>query len=226
MPLDQIRLPDTIEVGASGGPGFNTTVLESASGFEKRNVNWDQARGRWDVGYGPRHMTDIDGAIWAIQTIVAFFYARRGKAYTFLFRDWTDYVVGRQVIGVTNGVKATWQGIKTYEPSGPRPYNRDITKPVDETVQVWVNGALIARGAGGGQYQLDAATGIITLGATLAATTGQNIEWACRFDCHVRFDIDDIAVTALSRMAEADDPEATLDMIASIPSIPLIEVRG
>ena len=223
---DDIRLPDTIEIGAQGGPGFKTTVLTSASGREKRNVDWSQEKGRWDIGYGARHYSDPDDAQWAIATIMAFYRARRAKAYTFRFRDWLDYTVERQKIGETDTFTATFQMVKTYEPDGPRPYHRDITKPVPGTLSVWVNNVEIAEGAGGSEYQVDDATGIITLGATLVATDDQDIEAACTFDCHVRFDIDNLAATALARLAEDLDPETTKDAIASIPAIPIVEVRG
>jgi uncharacterized protein (TIGR02217 family) len=45
----EIRFPDNIAYGATGGPEFATTVVATGAGHEKRNVNWAEARGRWDV---------------------------------------------------------------------------------------------------------------------------------------------------------------------------------
>ena len=45
----EVRFPDNVAYGATGGPEFATTVVATGSGHEKRNVNWAQARGRWDV---------------------------------------------------------------------------------------------------------------------------------------------------------------------------------
>ena len=49
----EIRFPDNIAYGATGGPEFATTVVVTGAGHEQRNVNWAEARGRWDVGTGP-----------------------------------------------------------------------------------------------------------------------------------------------------------------------------
>jgi Conserved hypothetical protein 2217 (DUF2460) len=45
----EVRFPDNIAYGATGGPEFATTVVATGAGHEKRNVNWAEARGRWDV---------------------------------------------------------------------------------------------------------------------------------------------------------------------------------
>jgi uncharacterized protein (TIGR02217 family) len=80
----EVRFPDNIAYGATGGPEFATTVVATGSGHEKRNVNWSEARGRWDVASGLKKQAQID-------ELIAFFRARRGKAYGFRFKDWTDY---------------------------------------------------------------------------------------------------------------------------------------
>jgi uncharacterized protein (TIGR02217 family) len=45
------------------GRSFATTVVATASGHEKRNVNWTQARGRWDVASGLKKQAQIDELI-------------------------------------------------------------------------------------------------------------------------------------------------------------------
>ena len=42
----EIRFPDKIAYGATGGPEFATTVVVTGAGHEQRNVNWAEARGR------------------------------------------------------------------------------------------------------------------------------------------------------------------------------------
>ena len=56
----EVRFPDNIAYGATGGPEFATTVVATASGHEKRNVNWSEARGRWDVASGLKKQAQID----------------------------------------------------------------------------------------------------------------------------------------------------------------------
>jgi uncharacterized protein (TIGR02217 family) len=70
----EVRFPDNIAYGATGGPEFATTVVATGAGHEKRNVNWSEARGRWDVASGLKKQAQID-------ELIAFFRARRGKAY-------------------------------------------------------------------------------------------------------------------------------------------------
>jgi hypothetical protein len=65
----EVRFPDNIAYGATGGPEFATTVVATGSGHEKRNVNWAQARGRWDVASGLKKQAQID-------ELIAFFRAR------------------------------------------------------------------------------------------------------------------------------------------------------
>jgi uncharacterized protein (TIGR02217 family) len=81
----EVRFPDNIAYGATGGPEFATTVVATGAGHEKRNVNWAEARGRWDVASGLKKQAQID-------ELIAFFRARRGKAFGFRFKDWTDYM--------------------------------------------------------------------------------------------------------------------------------------
>ena len=54
--------------------------MTSASGYEWRNVNWQQARLRFDAGPGIRGDAELE-------TLIAFFRARRGPAVGFRFRD-------------------------------------------------------------------------------------------------------------------------------------------
>ena len=70
----EVRFPDNIAYRATGGPEFATTVVATGSGHEKRNVNWAQARGRWDVASRLKKQAQID-------ELIAFFRARRGRAY-------------------------------------------------------------------------------------------------------------------------------------------------
>lgn len=184
--IDDVRLPETIEEGAEGGPEFSTSVATSSGGNEQRTANWSLPRGRWTVGYGVQDVTEY-------QALQAFFWARRGRLRGFRFKDWADYQMPRQIIGTTNGALATFQLTKTYT-SGPTSIARRITRPVTGTVLCWVNNAAITLGPGAGEFQVNVSTGLITLGSTLAATTVQTVEAACEFDVPVRFDADYLPV--------------------------------
>jgi len=79
----EVRFPDNIAFGATGGPEFATTVVVTGPGHEQWNVNWAEARGRWNVGSGLKNQQQLD-------ELIAFFRARKGRAYGFRFEDWTD----------------------------------------------------------------------------------------------------------------------------------------
>lgn len=130
----EVQFPPKIAYGASGGAEFNTSVTSTFAGFEQRNINWQKARGRWDVSTGLKNKADMD----ALQ---AFFRARFGKAYGFRFKDWTDYQAVGQNIGTGNGTLTAFQLTKTYT-SGGNNYVREIKKPVTGTVKIYLNAVL------------------------------------------------------------------------------------
>lgn len=184
MAFHDDRLPPVVETGARIITRFNTTIATTASGAERRNQNWSQGRLAADLASGLRRRADMDG-------LRAHFRARAGRTHSFPFKDLGDFTLVRQAIGATDGSTATFQIYKRYS-SGGVVHDRIITKPVTGTVFVWVNNAPITLGAGAGQAQVSRTTGIVTLGTTLRATTGQAVEVACEFDVPVRYDTDDM----------------------------------
>jgi uncharacterized protein (TIGR02217 family) len=188
----ETQFPPDISYGSSGGSGFKTTVFESDSGWEQRNVNWSQQRGRWDAAQAIKTKTDMD-------TIVEFFMAMQGKAYAFRWKDWADYQIANQQIGVgnstdgTNGT-ATFQLVKTYsDPNNLQTFTRIIKKPVSGTItQLLVAGSPVTSPTA---YSLDTTTGIFTFTAGHVPTTGQSIVVTyIEFDVPARFDIDELNI--------------------------------
>lgn len=59
----EVRFPDNIAYGATGGPEFATTVVVAGAGHEQRNVNWAEARGRRDVASGLKNQQQLDELI-------------------------------------------------------------------------------------------------------------------------------------------------------------------
>jgi uncharacterized protein (TIGR02217 family) len=176
----EVQFPDNIAYGATGGPEFATTVVATGGGHEKRNVNWSEARGRWDVASGLKKPAQID-------ELIAFFRARRGKAYGFRFKDWTDYKATGQLLGTGDGLQTQFQLLKQY-PSGSVIEVRTITKPVTGTVKVYLDGVQQFSG-----WSVGTTTGLVTF--TTAPTVGVEITADFEFDVPVRFDTDHVAVT-------------------------------
>lgn len=206
MAFHDVSFPPRIAEGAEGGPEFSTSVVTSSGGREQRIGNWAIGRGRWNVGTGLQNAADY-------ATLLAFFRARQGKLHSFRFRDWSDYALPRQAIGATNGTLATWQVFKRYT-SGGINADRPLTKLVSGTVRCWVAGVERTIGAGTSQFQVNLATGVITLGATLAALSAQAIEAQAEFDVPCRFDVD-----ALSLRLNAFE-------IGEWPDVPIVELVG
>lgn len=178
----EVQFPPTISAGAVGGPSWSTTVLTLASGFERRNINWSKSRAMYEVSHGVKTQAQID-------ELIAFFMARRGKAYGFRFKDWADYKVPNDggvrptMMTTDGGTTTTFQLTKVYTDTAGS-YTRTITKPVSGTLQVYSDGVLTA------SWSANYATGVVTLAAPLSATTGKVITVQFEFDVPVRFDTD------------------------------------
>lgn len=189
-----VRFPDAVARGATGGPEYSTDVVSVASGYEQRNQNWDLARGRWDISTGIRTREQM-------AEVVAFFRARKGRAYGFRFKDWSDFQADGQALAPT-GSPLILQLVKRYA-SGGSEEARVITKPVPGTVVVRIDGNVVSPA-------IDDLTGRVTFDIEPAAQPYADFE----FDVPVRFDSDHLAVT----LRHFDS--------AIVPSIPLIEIRG
>ena len=198
MTFHEVRFPDDIAYGATGGPAYSTSVVATASGYEQRNMNWSAARGAWDVSSGLKKPSQLD-------LLIAFFRARKGKAYGFRFKDWTDYKATGQLLGTGNGANKVFQLVKIYA-SGAGSETRTITKPVLGTVKPYLAGVLQASG-----WSINTATGVLTF--STAPAQGVAVTADFEFDVPVRFDTDSM--------------EATIENfnINEWPSIPIVEIR-
>jgi uncharacterized protein (TIGR02217 family) len=202
-PFDDVLFPIEIGAEASVAPSFSTNIVTSASGFEARNANWSQARLRFDAGPGVRGDAELE-------TLLAFFRARRGPAVAFRFRDPYDNssnaMTGMpgatdQVIGTGDGVTDTFALAKSYG-SGEE---RRITRPVPGSVRVAAAGTELVSGwtlGDKGVIEFDVAP---ALGAAITA--------GFLFDTPVRFADDRIEINRATFMA------------GEAPSVPLVEVR-
>ena len=207
MAFHPIRFPLDVALGARGGPERATDIVTLASGREERNSRWAQSRRRYNAGYGVKSRGDM-------HAVLAFFEERRGRFHAFLWRDGLDYssnggdgtpTAFDQTIGVGDGTATVFQLSKTYGASFD-PYVRPITKPVDGSVKVAVDGVELTDG-----FVADALTGLVTLAE--APSADAEVTAGFLFDVPVRFDVDRLDIE-LSSFDAAD-----------APSIPLVEVR-
>lgn len=200
MSFHEVLFPEDISYGSSGGPGFNTTVIELSSGAEQRNINWSELRAKYDCSHGIKTREQMED-------LLDFFTARRGKAYGFRFKDWMDYQIVDQLIGIGTGASSLpCQAKKTYEPASGYGFDRIIRKLVPGSVVVSVNGVVNAGAV------INYNTGIIT--PSVFVPVGHEVRIvAAEFHVPVRFDIDEMSITH-------DDWE-----LMSWPSIPLVELK-
>lgn len=206
MAVDNIVFNESITYGVSGGPEFNTTIGSSTSGYEKRNQNWEEPLRSWVVGHV------IDGTA-KLKELLAFYIARRGRAYSFLFRDWLDYSVSDSTegaMGTGNGSNLVFQLKKTYTDS-VRTTVRNIVKPKTSTVKVFVNGVEKTLTT---HYTFSSSTGVVTFTPGNAPPNGHAVHWTGEFYIPVRFD--------------SDKPDMRMDgpVAGEWTGIRIVEVRG
>jgi len=167
--IETPRFPENIAYGAIGGAMFSTDVVVLGSGFEQRNVNWLEARGKWDVSHGVKLKAEMN-------VVIAFHRAMKGRAHGFRFKDWSDFqvtVADGLLLQVTDE-SGKFQITKIYQAGSLIDY-RQIKKPVAGTMTFFRNGSPITVGAGAGQISVDTTTGIVTFVPDTTKTIDANI---------------------------------------------------
>ncbi|WP_395540219.1 TIGR02217 family protein [Neotabrizicola sp. sgz301269] len=209
MAFHEVRFPANLSFGSVGGPERRTEIVTLQNGHEERNTPWAHARRRYDAGVGLRSLDDVE-------TLIAFFEARRGQLHGFRWKDWSDFrscPASRsagpldQVIGTGDGVTAAWPLVKTYR-SGEEAYVRPIAKPVLGTVTVAIAEDPKVEGV---EFTVDPATGVVTF--ETPPPLGAQITAGFEFDVPVRFDTEAIQVSVASFQA------------GDVPAVPVVEIR-
>lgn len=158
MSFYEVQFPVGISYGAAGGPLYDTEVVTFVSGFEQRNINWSVARLKYDVSHNIKNQTALD-------QLIIFFRAMRGKAHGFRFKDWADYQVtlanGVLDSGVGSGLP-TYQMGKNYTQSGANTELRAVKKPVTGTGALTRSAVAVTLGASPGNAAIDTTTGVVT----------------------------------------------------------------
>lgn len=209
MNFHEIRFPTSLSFGSAGGPERRTEIVTLVSGFEERNTPWEHSRRRYDAGLGLRSLDDVD-------TLIAFFEARRGQLYAFRWKDWSDYKscppsrdIGPldQEIGRGDGRTTVFQLRKTYI-SGDQSYARPVLKPVKGSVKVALAGDPKVDTV---EYNVNVTTGQVTFASP--PDIDVRLTAGFEFDVPVRFDTDRITTSMATFNA------------GEVPAVPVIEVR-
>jgi len=183
MFLESPRFPQCVSFGFVSEPMYVVSVVERASGIEKRNRIWSRPLHRYMATVGPRVEADV-------QEAYEFYHAVGGRAYGFRFKDSVDYMSCR--IGLTQTPldqpvvldvatsPDSYRLLKQYT-AGALTQQREIYKPVDGTIMIADAGVLKTEGV---DYTIDYTNGTV---AFLYTPVGA-LTWGGEFDVPVRFD--------------------------------------
>lgn len=209
MNFHEVRFPANLSFGSVGGPERKTDIVTLANGFEERNTPWEHSRRRYDAGVGMRSLDDIE-------TLLAFFEARRGQMFGFRWKDWSDYKSSRasqdvrfddQTIAIGDGSETRFQLCKLYR-SGTFTYERPIKKPVRGSVRIGIAQDELQEDV---DFEVNYATGAIQF--VQPPAEGLPVMSGYEFDVPVRFDTEGIQTSVASFQA------------GDIPNVPIVEVR-
>lgn len=199
--FDDVLYPLALGRETAVSPEFSTTVTVTASGHERRNALWADARLRYDVGPGVRSEEELG-------VLLAFFRARHGPARGFRLTDPFDHSsnsmtgapgAGDQLLGSGDGQRVRFPLRKLYGEQ-----ERRITRPRPGFIRVSVDGVET------GAWQLEDGGTIIL---DRAPPAGAEVRAGFLFDVPVRFAEDRLDISGVAFAA------------GEAPSVPLLEVR-
>lgn len=185
MAFIETRFPDTLALGAVGGPMFSTSVVATQGGGEQRNRNWTSPRGKWEVGQVDRNESET-------RILLAFFRAvAKGRLNSFLFRDPApgESTGTHEQLGIGDGANRYFTLVRHYE-FGDESFDRPIYHADEETLVVFVDGVALASD----QFIYDAP--VVTL--VEIPTNGQVVAASFTFDVEVRFESDRLPIRQAS----------------------------
>ncbi|MCI5073494.1 DUF2460 domain-containing protein [Oricola sp.] len=201
MSFDDVIFQSRLAFGASGGPERQVEIVRLASGLEQRNARWSRARRTYAISTGIKSFADL-------RKLLQFFEDRGGPLHAFRFLDPVDHrsCAPGETIAPTDRAIGTGDGA-TVDFQLALGTDRPVTKPVEETVRVAVDGGELAQPD---DFTVDLLTGIVTL--AVAPAEGAAVTAGFQFHVPVRFDNAQLAVTQTAHEA------------GEIPDIRLVEV--
>lgn len=218
----EVLFPEDISYASSGGPQFNTTIISLTSGFEQRNINWQDAKCQFEATQGVK-------TIEQMEILQEFFYARMGQAFGFRYKDWADFKIedGEVCVATTANLAANaLQFYKVYEPVSGYRYDRIIQKFVPGSLDgnLWYTPP----------DATDPTTHVVTHGVKTPLTTGDLDYNSGLFHFHILETIPVGSVITVDYIEfhvpvrfNTDSMKITQDDfgIMSWPSIELVEVK-
>lgn len=189
------RIDDCVAPGFSGGPSWNTTIVNNEGGFESRIQNWSMPHYQYTADYS---VLEADQQ----NEIRDAFIAARGRRDSFRFKDHGDYQAVDQSLGTGNGTSTPRQLVKFYT-FGPTTFTRNILLPIPSSLVVTANGTPIA-------VTVNDETGMVT--PTSPWPNGQILLASYEFDVRVRFGSDFYPFT----MPQRNLAQVSVDLVEAL----------
>jgi len=167
MIFTEERLNIGIVSGTTSTLTFKINSLQQGNGSEQRWLCCANGLQQWQLG-------DRSNLIDELIYINDFYNRMKRLGSAFRFRDWLDYKIEQENIGIGTGAITQFQLIKVYGN-----YIYPLRKIVADTVRIYLNGIET------NSFTVNLNTGIITLGT--APANGAIVTASCEFDKPVEF---------------------------------------
>ena len=175
----EILFPKSISIKSKYFIEYDTNINKSKNGREQRISNRENPLLSYNIVSGIKTKNDIE-------EIIQLFKLVKGRAIGFRFKDWLDYSVNNQIIGIGDGKTKDFQLIKSYTniiEENNINYIRKIFKPVKSTVSIFINNVDYTD-----NVKINYLNGIVSFDE--AVTENDIIKANFEFDVPVRFDND------------------------------------
>jgi uncharacterized protein (TIGR02217 family) len=170
MAFHEVRFPDNISYGVTGGPNWLTLVSNMLNGKDQRIQKWEDARHTYDLSHHARSL-DITA------DLKKFFLGVRGQLDGFRFKDWNDFEVAADEGLMEEGIgigEPVYDLYKDYTYTGLPQYVKRIYKLVSGTIVAYRNGSPVTVGSSAGNISIDYNNGQITFVADSTKNVNAN----------------------------------------------------
>ncbi|MDR2077628.1 MAG: DUF2460 domain-containing protein [Rickettsiales bacterium] len=176
----ETRFPEEISIRSKTSIEFDTNIVSCKNGREQRTPN-KQPRMVYDVFIDIRAKKEID-------MLIDFFRMVKGRCIGFRYKDWLDFSAEKQVIAKADGTAKHFQLIRGYASlSNGKSRLREITKPVEGTVRVFINNGEV------NSFGVNYSKGEIILPS--APEKNSLVKASFEFDVPARFDTDILEIS-------------------------------
>lgn len=213
MSLIAVNFPERIAFGAASEPVWLTDIAAVSSGFEVTNQRWQDAQHVFDVSLSIRNKTDY-------LLVRSHFHEVRGRANTFLFKDFLDYEVSESEGSLLTMAYASVTANGTYylhkKYGSTNPYFRKITRP-DSPIQVFRTRASVTTNITGIGAAVTYTTGAVAITGHMS---GDTYAWSGTFKVPCRYGSDRLPGAAINK-----EPGEDGELLVQCDSISVVEVK-